>query len=139
MASALQLYEQVRAGYAETMGVDHRLTLSASLNLAHAQYAVGRQSDGSKLLRETAERGELHLPADDPLTALALESLRNGTGDANAGGQAAASADKGEAGSSAAAPVADGEQQASLGRRVTGRHRTKLRAAQIWRPGGRCI
>ena len=139
MASAMQLYEQVRAGYAETMGMDHRLTLSASLNLAHAQYAVGRQSDGSKLLRETAERCELHLPADDPLTALALESLRNVTGDANAGGQAAASADKGGAGSSAAAPVADGEQQASLGRRVTGRHRTKLRAAQIWSPGDRCI
>src|SRR5258707_4517122 len=99
MASAVQLYEQVQAGYAETMGVDNRLTLSASLNLAHAQYAVGRLSDGSKLLRETAERCELHLPAGDPLTASVLESLRNISGGASTDGQTSVSADKDGAGS----------------------------------------
>jgi tetratricopeptide (TPR) repeat protein len=122
MASAVQLYEQVRTGYAETLGVDHRLTLSASLNLAHARYAVGRQSDGSKLLRETAERCELHLPAGDPLTASALESLRNITG---AGPDGQGSAGKDEAASPAAAPAADSEPQGGFGRRVTGRHRNK--------------
>jgi hypothetical protein len=80
MTSAVQLHEQVRAGYAETVGADHRLTLAASLNLARAHYSAGRRSDGAKLLRETAERCELHLPPGDPLTASALESLRNITG-----------------------------------------------------------
>jgi hypothetical protein len=133
MASAVQLYEQVRTGYAETLGVDHRLTLSASVNLAHAQYAVGRQSDGSKLLRETAERCELHLPAGDPLTASALESLRNITG-AGTDGQGSAGKDGGAgrdgvakdgAAGPAAAAAADSEPQGGFGRRVTGRHRNK--------------
>jgi hypothetical protein len=79
-ASAAQLYEQVRAGYAQTLGADHRMTLAASLNLARAYYSAGRRSDGAKLLRDTAERCELHLPRDDPLTARALESLRDITG-----------------------------------------------------------
>jgi tetratricopeptide (TPR) repeat protein len=117
MASAVHLYEQVRAGYAEAMGTDHRLTLSASLNLAHAQYAVGRQSDGSTLLRDTAQRCELHLPAGDPLTASALESLRNISGGADVGQDGN--------GTSPADPASDDEQPSALGRRVTGRHRTK--------------
>jgi hypothetical protein len=128
MASAVQLYEQVRAGYVETVGADHRLTLSASLNLAHAQYAVGRQSDGAKLLRETGERCELHLPPGDPLTASALESLRNISGtsaeEAPSGGKDGSASKDVSSAISPAGPVPDGEQQASFGRRVTGRHRT---------------
>jgi tetratricopeptide (TPR) repeat protein len=130
MAAAVQLYEQVRAGYAETLGLDHRLTLSAGLNLAHAQYAVGRLSDGSKLLRETAERCELHLPGGDPLTASALESLRNISGP---DGQAGAGKDgpgkdgpgQDGPGSPAGTPATDGEPQGGFGRRVTGRHRNR--------------
>ncbi len=130
MASAVQFYEQVRAGYTEVLGGDHRLALSASLNLAHALYAVGRQSDGAKLVRETAERCELHLPADDPLTASAIESLRNvsggGSPDASASTGKEAPASKEASGGTAPAGHAAIEPLASIGRRVTGRHRTKL-------------
>jgi Flp pilus assembly protein TadD len=80
MASAVRLYEQVRSEYVQAVGADHRDTLAACVNLAHAYYAVGRLSDASKLLSETVERCELSLPAADPLTVTARTSLANISG-----------------------------------------------------------
>jgi len=141
MASAVQFYERVRAGYTEVLGGDHRLALSASLNLAHALYAVGRQSDGAKLVRETAERCDLHLPAGDPLTASAIESLRivsgGGSPDASASAGQEAPAGQETSGGTAPAGQAASEPLASIGRRVTGRHRPKLSGGCTYFPGVR--
>jgi hypothetical protein len=117
MASAVHLYEQVRSDYAQVLGGDHQLTLTASLNLANALYAVGRQTDAAKLLRDTADRCELHLPAGDPIAAKVQESLRNVAGPAPADPAAAPVT------SFAARPAAAGEQRSVIGRRGPGRHR----------------
>jgi tetratricopeptide (TPR) repeat protein len=116
MTSAVQLYEQVRAGYAETMGADHRMTLAASLKLTQAYYSAGRRSDGAKLLRDTAERCELHLPPDDPLTASAQASLR----DITAASPLAKDADPGQD----ASPDRDGGPGGNGTASKPGRHRT---------------
>ena len=52
------------------------------MNLAHAYYGVGRVTDAARLLQETVRRCEASLPAFDPLTVAARESLANisGTG-----------------------------------------------------------
>jgi tetratricopeptide (TPR) repeat protein len=122
MASAVQLYEQVRTEYSQVLGSGSRPALSASLNLAHALYAVGRVTDAAKLLRETIDRCEVQLPAGDPLTATASESLRNVSGESAASEVPAAAGPR--APSAAADPGAGAEQKASIGRRVVGRHRT---------------
>jgi tetratricopeptide (TPR) repeat protein len=82
MASAVQLYERTRTDYTRALGADHPDTLAACVNLAHAYYGVGRITDAAKLLTETVERCELSLPASDPLTVTARNSLTNisGTG-----------------------------------------------------------
>lgn len=82
MASAVRLYERTRAEYTKVLGADHPDTLAACVNLAHAYYGVGRITDAAKLLAETVERCELSLPASDPLTVTARNSLTNisGTG-----------------------------------------------------------
>ncbi len=117
MASAVQLYEQVWTGYCQVLGADSRPALSASLNLAHALYGMGRVTDAAKLVGETAQRCEFHLPAGDPLATAAAETLRNIFGE-----------DSAPASPAVAAPAADQgagpEQRISLGRRVAGRHRT---------------
>jgi hypothetical protein len=115
MASAVQLYEQVRGEYVQVFGAGHRDTLNTSVNLAHALYAVGRLTDAAKLLRDTAERCELHLPADDPITVKCRESLHNvaGTDPLPAAG-----------GDQAARQPADPEPRPGIGRRMAGRHRT---------------
>jgi hypothetical protein len=80
MASAVRLAEQTRAEYTKVLGADHPDTLAACVNLAHAYYGVGRITDAAGLLRETVERCELSLPAFDPLTAAARDSLANISG-----------------------------------------------------------
>lgn len=82
MASAVRLANQTRTEYAKALGPDHRDTLAACVNLAHAYYGVGRITDAARLLQETVRRCELSLPAFDPLTVAARESLANisGTG-----------------------------------------------------------
>lgn len=80
MGGAVRLGEQARAGYSKALGPDHRDTLVASVNLAHAYYGVGRVTDAVRLLQETLERCEVDLPASDPLTATARESLANISG-----------------------------------------------------------
>jgi len=82
MASAVRLAEQTRTAYSKVLGPDHRDTLAACVNLAHAYYGVGRITDAARLLQETVKRCELSLPAFDPLTVAARESLVNinGTG-----------------------------------------------------------
>jgi len=82
MASAVRLAEQTRTEYSKVLGPDHRDTLAACVNLAHAYYGVGRITDAARLLQETVRRCELSLPAFDPLTVAARESLANisGTG-----------------------------------------------------------
>jgi tetratricopeptide (TPR) repeat protein len=80
MASAVHLAEVTRAQYAKVLGPDHPDTLAACVNLAHAYYGVGRITDAERLLQQTVERCELSLPAFDPLTATARESLSNITG-----------------------------------------------------------
>jgi tetratricopeptide (TPR) repeat protein len=122
MASAVQLYEQARTEYGEVLGTGSRPALSASLNLAHALYAVGRLTDAAKVLRETVDRCEVQLPAGDPLTAAASESLRNVSGDGTASEVPAAT----HPGVPSPAPgqVADPDPRAGIGRRITGRHRT---------------
>jgi hypothetical protein len=77
MASAVQLYERARDGYAAVLGQDHRETLNASLRLAHAYYAVGRLGDVNRVLRETLSRSEAAFGPADPLTAAVRESLAN--------------------------------------------------------------
>lgn len=59
---------------------DHRDSLTACLNLAHAYYGVGRRSDAVRLLTAIIERCEQNLRAGDPLTATARASLANITG-----------------------------------------------------------
>jgi tetratricopeptide (TPR) repeat protein len=82
IASAVQVGERTRTDYTRVLGADHPDTLAACLNLAHAYYAAGRLSDAARLLRETIEHAELSLPAYDPLTTAARDSLANivGTG-----------------------------------------------------------
>jgi tetratricopeptide (TPR) repeat protein len=116
MASAVQLYEQVWTEYRQVLGGDSRPALSVGLNLAHALYDVGRGTDAARLARETVGRCELQLPDHDPLRARAAETLLNIAGEIPQ-----------PANSAPAAPVASQpapEQRVSLGRRVTGRHRT---------------
>jgi tetratricopeptide (TPR) repeat protein len=117
MASAVQLYEQVWTEYCQVLGNDSRPALSASLNLAHALYGLGRLSDAAKLVRETVERCRLQLSDDDPITTTAVETLRNISGEVTPPGGPVppAPAEGQEAGP---------EPRTSLGRRVTGRHRT---------------
>jgi tetratricopeptide (TPR) repeat protein len=126
MASAVQLYEQVRAGYGQALGDDSRPALSASLSLAHALHAVGRVTDAAKLLRETVDRCELHLPAGDPLTATAAKSLRNISGGTVSGGGTVSevpAATSPEIPSPEAGQAAGPDQRAGLGRRVADRYR----------------
>jgi hypothetical protein len=77
MASALQFFEETREGYARALGADHRDTLASSASLAHAYYAVGRVTDATTLLRDTAERSGRVLPPGDPLTGAVRQSLAN--------------------------------------------------------------
>jgi hypothetical protein len=126
MASAVQLYERVQAQYTEVLGGSHRRTLAASLNLSHALYGVGRMTDAGKLLRETAERCQVHLPSGDPLTATAHESLRNVLGEAGVSdaGLAPQSPLTGTVAAGEADEFAGDLFKGGIGRRVTGRHRT---------------
>jgi tetratricopeptide (TPR) repeat protein len=132
MASAVQLYEQVRAQYLVALGGGHRRTLSANLNLAHALYGVGRLTDASKLLRETVDSCEAYLPAGDPLTATARESLRNVAGEGSvpsedsqpAPGQAPEPLLAGEPMTTDPDQFAGDAQRGVFGRRTAGRHRT---------------
>ena len=103
-ALSVHLYEQVRAEYGQVLGNGSRPALSASISLAHAMYAVGRVTDAAKLLRETIDRCEVQLPAGDPLTARASESLRNLSGGAPSGGSSSGGAPSG-GGPSGEAPV----------------------------------
>jgi tetratricopeptide (TPR) repeat protein len=80
MASAVRLAEQTAAEYTQILGADHRDTLTACLNLAHAYYGVGRRSDAVRLLTDIIERCEQNLSAGDPLTAAARASRANITG-----------------------------------------------------------
>jgi hypothetical protein len=80
MASALQLYEQTRAGYERALGADHADTLASSVNLANAYDAVGRVTDATALLRDTLARCERALPPDDPLTSAVRQSLTSVAG-----------------------------------------------------------
>jgi tetratricopeptide (TPR) repeat protein len=82
MASAVRFGDRTRADYTRVLGADHPDTLAACLNLAHAYYGVGRITDAARLLQETVQRCELSLPAFDPLTSAARDSLTNisGTG-----------------------------------------------------------
>ncbi|HEY0934361.1 MAG TPA: tetratricopeptide repeat protein [Trebonia sp.] len=77
MASAIQLGEQTRTEYTRVLGPDHPDTLAACVNLAHAYYGVMRLTDAARLLQETVERCETALPAFDPLTTAARDSLAN--------------------------------------------------------------
>jgi tetratricopeptide (TPR) repeat protein len=117
MASAMQLYEQVWTDYCQALGADSRPALSASLNLAHAQYGIGRLTDAVRLVRDTLERCKLQLPDDDPIRAIATETLRN------IAGESPPTASPGPA-APAAGQGAEPEHRTSLGRRVAGRHRT---------------
>ena len=80
MASAVRFGERTRDDYTRVLGADHPDTLGASLNLAHAYYGVGRITDATRLLQETIARCELSLPAFDPLTSAARDSLANISG-----------------------------------------------------------
>ena len=114
MASAVQLYEQVWNEYGQVLGHDSRPALSASLNLAHALYGLGRLTDAAKLVGETVERCRFQLPDDDPIAMTATETLRNIVGESPEPATAAPTASHGSG----------PEPRTSLGRRVTGRHRT---------------
>ncbi|HUN32490.1 MAG TPA: tetratricopeptide repeat protein [Trebonia sp.] len=116
MASAVHLYEQVWTEYCQVIGGDSRSALSASLNLAHALYGLGRLTDAARLMRETVERCKLQLPDDDPIAMTAAETLRNISGESPQPASPAPAVPAGQ--------EAGPEQRVSLGRRVTGRHRT---------------
>ena len=80
MAIAVQLHERARDDSERVLGADHFDTLTRQVHLAHAYYAVGRIGDAASVLRDTAERCERVLPADDPLLRTVRESLANITG-----------------------------------------------------------
>jgi tetratricopeptide (TPR) repeat protein len=120
MASAMQLYEQVWTEYCQVLGSDSRPALSASLNLAHALYDLGRLTDAAKLVRETVARSKLQLADDDPIATMAAQTLRNISGEGPPPGSPAPASPA----APAAAPEGAPEHRISLGRRVSGRHRT---------------
>ena len=74
MARALQLYEEVQASCVRVLGPSDPDTLAASVNLARGYYAVGR-GNATDLLRDTLARCEQVLPAADPVTRSARETL----------------------------------------------------------------
>jgi tetratricopeptide (TPR) repeat protein len=67
VAAAERTYEQARTGFERLLGPRHPDALRSRAELARVYLRLGRYGDARVLLRDTIDRLERTLPADDPL------------------------------------------------------------------------
>jgi tetratricopeptide (TPR) repeat protein len=73
--AAERVYEQARAGFEQVLGPRHPDTLRSRAELALVYRQLGRYGDARALLRDTVDRLQRILPANDPLIAELREVL----------------------------------------------------------------
>ncbi len=84
MGAALQLRQEVCAGYERVFGDAHPATLACRADLARAYAAVGQAGEAMALLREAIARSEQALSSGDPLTLALRQVLAEITGEMTA-------------------------------------------------------
>jgi outer membrane protein TolC len=70
MGTALRHYQRAAAGYEQSLGAGHSLTLGCQGELARAYYDVGHAGDAVTLLRAAITAAGQALSPDDPVTSV---------------------------------------------------------------------